>query len=271
MKFKKLIIGISTILLATQVSAHNRWFLPSHFNLSNDKSEWVVVDVTASNETFNVDKPLGAERMKIISPKGKTIFPSSSYRGHRKSVVDIHLEDNGTYQLKMGGEASYWTSYKIKGEDKKQWLRNVNKEQRKIKLPEGAYDAQTVESSSSIITYITLNSPSENFATSNHGLELLPITHPSDIAEGEEAKFSFLYNGKVQSGVKVEIVREGVRYRNDPDSMKLTTNAKGVISFTPKHAGRYMLIAAFEKEAKEYALADTLGGRVFLTFEAVLN
>ncbi|MFT5759626.1 MAG: putative GH25 family protein [Alteromonadaceae bacterium] len=271
MKFKKLIIGVSAMLLATQASAHNRWFLPSHFNLSNDKGEWVVVDVTASNETFNVDKPLGAERMKIINPKGESIFPSSSYRGHRKSVVDIHLEDNGTYQLKMGGEPSYWTSYKIKGQDKKQWLRNVNKEQRKIKLPAGAYDAQTVESSASVLTYITLNSPSENFATSNQGLELLPITHPSDIAQGEEAKLSFIFNGKVQTGVKVEIVREGVRYRNNPNSLKLTTNAKGMINFTPEHAGRYMLIADFEKEVTDYALADTLGGKIFLTFEAVLN
>jgi uncharacterized GH25 family protein len=271
MKFKKLIIGISAILITSQSSAHNRWILPSHFNLSNDKGEWIVVDVTASNETFNVDKPLGAERMKITDPKGKSIFPSSSYRGHRKSVVDIHLENNGTYQLKMGGETSYWTSYKIKGQEKEQWLRNVNKEQRKMKLPTGAYDAQTFESSASTQTYITLNSPSENFSTSNQGLELVPVTHPSNIAQGENAKFSFIFNGKVQSGVKVEIVREGVRYRNNPNSLKLTTDVKGMVNFTPEHAGRYMLIANFEKDETDYALADTLGGDLFLTFEAVLN
>lgn len=43
------------------------------------------------------------------------------------------------------------------------------------------------------------------------------------------------------------------------------------MSFTPKKAGRYMLIAQFEKEIKDYALADTLGRRLFLTFAAVLN
>jgi uncharacterized GH25 family protein len=99
----------------------------------------------------------------------------------------------------------------------------------------------------------------------------VPVTHPSDIAQNEKATFSFSFNGKAQAGVDVEIVREGVRYRNDPQSIKLTTDKKGVVSFTPETAGRYMLIAEFEKEIKDYALADALGGRLFLTFEAVLN
>jgi len=271
MKLKQLIIGASILLITAQASAHNRWILPSHFNLSNDKGEWVMVDVTASNETFNVDKPLGAEKMKITGPKGKSIFPGSSYRGHRKSVVDIHLEDSGTYQLKMGGDVSYWTSYKEKGQDKEQWLRNVNKAQRIKKLPKGATDVKTYESSATVLTYITLNSPSKNFNPSEKGLDFVPVTHPSDIAQNEEAVFSFSFNGKAQSGVEIEIVREGVRYRNDPESIKLITDDKGVVRFIPEEAGRYMLIALFEKEITDYALADALGGRLFLTFEAVLN
>jgi uncharacterized GH25 family protein len=271
MKFKTLLVGATALLFASQAAAHNRWFLPSHFNLSNDKGEWVMVDVTASNEAFNVDKPLGAEKMEIVAPDGKSVFPGSSYRGHRKSVVDVYLENDGTYQLKMGGEPKYWTSYKIKGEDKKQWLGNTNKQNRESKLPKGAYDVRTVESSSSIQTYITLNSPSENFAVNNQGLEFVPVTHPSDVAQGEEAKFKFIYNGKPESNVKVEILREGVRYRNDPDNVDLTTDAKGMISFTLEHAGRYLLIAEFEQEASDNALADDLHGQIFLTFEAVLN
>ena len=162
MKFKHILLGAGALILAAQASAHNRWILPSHFSLSNDKGEWVMVDITASNETFNVDKPMGADRLKITGPDGKSIFPGSSYRGHRKSVVDIHLEKSGTYQLAMGGQPSYWTSYKPKGEDKEKWLRNVNKVNRNNVLPKGAHDIKTVEGSSSVLTYITLNLPSEN-------------------------------------------------------------------------------------------------------------
>jgi uncharacterized GH25 family protein len=271
MKFKHLLLGAGALILAAQASAHNRWILPSHFSLSNDKGEWVMVDITASNETFNVDKPMGADRLKITSPDGKSVFPGSSYRGHRKSVVDIHLENNGTYQLKMGGEPSYWTSYKAKGETKEQWLRNVNKVNRASQLPKGAHDIKTLESSSSVQTYITLNSPSDNFALNNKGLEFLPVTHPSDVAQGETAQFKFTFNGKAQAGVKVEIIREGVRYRNKPESLILTTDSKGQIDFTLAQAGRYILMAKHEQDVADYALADTVGGQVFLTFEAVLD
>jgi uncharacterized GH25 family protein len=271
MKFKHLLLGAGALLLAAQASAHNRWILPSHFSLSNDKGEWVMVDITASNETFNVDKPMGADRLKITGPDGKSIFPGSSYRGHRKSVVDIHLEKDGTYQLAMGGEPRYFTSYKRKGEDKEQWLRNANKANRKSRLPKGAHDVKTIEGSSSVLTYITLNSPSKNFTATNKGLEFMPITHPSDIAQGEAAQFKFLFNGKAQSGVKVEIIREGVRYRNEQEALTLTTDSQGQIDFTLAQAGRYILMAEYEQDVSDYALADTVGGRVFLTFEAVLD
>lgn len=271
MKIKQLLIGAGALILATQASAHNRWILPSHFSLSNDKGEWVMVDVTASNETFNVDKPMGAERLKIKGPDGKNVFPGSSYRGHRKSVVDIHLKNNGTYQLKMGGEPSYWTSYEVEGESKKKWLRNTNKVKRAKALPKGAHNVKTVESSSTILSYITLNSPSNNFKPTNQGLEFVPVTHPSDVAQGEAAQFKFLFNGKAQAGVSIEIIREGVRYRNEPEQLSLTTDAKGMIDFTLTQAGRYLLIAKYQQDIADYALADSVGGQVFLTFEAILD
>ncbi|NRA72425.1 MAG: DUF4198 domain-containing protein [Gammaproteobacteria bacterium] len=271
MKIHKLALGAVALLMIGQASAHNRWILPSHFNLSNDKGEWVMVDVTASNETFNVDKPMGADKMKITGPDGKSVRPGSSYRGHRKSVVDIHLEQSGTYQLKMGGDPSYWTSYQLKGDDKKHWLRGVNKLQRQAKLPKGAINAQTIESYANVVTYITLNSPSSDFKTTNKGLEFVPVTHPSDVAQGEKAQFKFIFNGKAQAGVEVEIVREGVRYRNDPNGLKLKSDKKGIVSFTLEQAGRYLLMAEHESEVKNNPQADTVGGQIFLTFEAVLD
>jgi uncharacterized GH25 family protein len=271
MKLKSITLAALCLLICAQASAHNRWILPSHFTLSNDKGEWVMVDVTASNEVFNVDKPMGAERLVITAPDGTDVFPSSSYRGHRKSVVDIHLENSGTYQLKMGGEASYWTSYLAKGEDKKQWLRGVSKAQRAALLPKGATEVETLASYASILSYISLNAPTQNFPLTNSGLELVPVTHPSDIAQGEDAEFKFVFNGKAQAGVKVEIIREGVRYRNNPDSLKLTSDSKGVITFNLKEAGRYLLMAEYETKTANNADADSVSGQIFLTFESVLN
>ena len=270
MNFKQLITVFIALLIAGQTSAHNRWVLPSHFNLSNDKGEWIMVDVTASNETFSVDKPLGAEKLRVIRPNGNIVYPDSGYRGHRKSVVDIHLTDSGTYTLQMAGEPSYWTSYKLPGEDKSKWMQ-ANKADRKTKLPKEAHSIVTRSSSTNIVTYVTLNSPSDNFIFKNEGLELKPITHPSDIAQGEKAEFTLLFNGKAQADIEVEITREGVRYRNEPQPLKLTSNKQGVISFTLAQAGRYLLIANHSTAVKDNPLTDKMAGKLFWTFETALN
>ena len=120
-------------------------------------------------------------------------------------------------------------------------------------------------------TYITMNNPTENYGTDGQFLELLPKTHPAEIVENEPATFTFTYHGKAQAGVEVEIAPDGARYRNTPNVMKLITDKNGEITFTPAQAGRYLLIAEYQQEAKNKALADKEQGGVFLTFEAQLQ
>jgi len=83
--------------------------------------------------------------------------------------------------------------------------------------------------------------------------------------------FKFLFNGKAQKNVTVEVIADGARYRNDPQALKLTSNEKGEIKFTPTSAGRYLLIAEHQENTPKSALADIQVGTVFLTFEAQLN
>jgi len=268
MTIKKFIALTLTCAISTQALAHSRWVLPTHFNLSAEKGEWIMVDITASNETFNVDKAMGADLVKIITPDGKVSRPSSTYKGHRKSVVDYFLKESGTYKITNNSNAAYMTSYKINGDRKRLW---ANKEELSGKLPAGAKEIQTTYRYSRIESYVTMNTPSNNFKTDGKLLELIPVTHPSDIAENEKVTFTFLFNGKAQKNVSVEITADGVRYRNDPQTLKLLSNEKGEITFTPKNAGRYLLIAEHQENTPQSALADQQMGSVFLTFEAQLN
>ena len=66
-------------------------------------------------------------------------------------------------------------------------------------------------------------------------------------------------------------MRDGARYRNDPEAVKLVTNNKGEITFTPIKAGRYLLIAEYQQGAQNTTLADKEHGGVFLTFETQLQ
>jgi uncharacterized GH25 family protein len=154
--------------------------------------------------------------------------------------------------------------------DKRQRAR-ANKMELKTLIPNHATDLQTTYGLTRVETYITMNNPTDNFGIDGRFLELLPKTHPSEIVEKEPVTFAFHYHGNAKAGVEVEIMREGARYRNNPEAIKLITNSKGEITFTPKQAGRYLLIAEYQEEAKNKALADKEHGGIFLTFEAQLQ
>lgn len=267
------LFSLLALAFASSAQAHNRWILPSHFNVSAEdaKQVWIMADLTASNETFNVDKPMGSDRFTIIKPDGERGRPGASFKGHRKSVVDINLAQSGTYKMFLDSETSYWTRYEMAGEEREKWLRGVNKLSRDSVLPKGAKNVKTLASKAQVMTFVTLNEPTENYSLTKQGLELKPMTHPSDIAQNEEVKLQLLFDGKPQQGVKVEIVKDGGRYRNSPETLELESNSKGEISFTLKDAGRYLLMAEYRTEKSNNPLADETGGQIFFTFEAVLN
>jgi uncharacterized GH25 family protein len=265
------LLAILAIAVATSSQAHDRWILPTHFSVSAEDKVWIMADVTASNETFNVDKPMGSDRFMIIKPSGERSRPSSSYRGHRKSVVDIHLTGEGTYKFYLDSDVNYWTSYELSGKDGTQWLRNTNKANRAEKLPKGAKNVTTLASQAQVMTFVTLNAPNENYHIINKGLELKPITHPSDIAQNEKARLQLLFDGQPQPGVEVEITKDGARYRNNLNTLKVVSDNNGEISFTLADAGRYLLVAEYKKALENNSLADEMGGQIFFTFEAVLN
>jgi uncharacterized GH25 family protein len=268
MNLKKLTLFTLSLALSAQALGHSRWMLPSHYNLSSEKGEWVMVDITASNETFNVDKAMGTDLVKIITPNGKATRPASSYKGHRKSVIDYFIKDSGTYKITNNTEPAYMTTYTVNEKRKRVWK---NKMELADALPKNAQNINTSFRSARVETYITMNQPSDNFTRDGHLLELIPITHPSDIVENEATTFKLFFNGQVQKNVEVEIVADGVRYRNNPQVLKLTSDKNGEISFTLKEAGRYLLVAEYSEKVNNHDLYDEQAGSVFLTFDAQLN
>jgi len=260
-------------LLAHNVSAHDRWILPNEFNTSaeGEKGVWITSDVTAGNQVFVFDKPFGSEDIEIITPQGKKEYPSSSYRGGRKSVFDYQLTQPGTYRFQKEVSAKYYSKYKVKGSEKEIHTR-VDKSATKTMMPKGAYDLQGALYISRVETYVTLNKPNkEAFKPTGEYLELLPITHPADIIENNETEFKMIFKGNAVKDVEVSIVREGTLYRNQIEAIEVSSNSQGIIKFTPPKAGRYLLHATYEKALNDNKLADKMVNAIFLTFEAGLE
>ncbi len=255
----------------TTAQAHPRWVLPSHFTVSKEGGDWLTFDVTASHGAFVYDKPAGSENAYVIMPDGRNERPNFVVRSKRRSIFDFYFEEEGTHKVAINNQPSYYTLYKAGRRDTEKWIK-ATKVERDSLLPENPRDVITQLSFTRAESYITVGKPTETvFKIEGKLLELKPVTHPSDILEGEPVTFQFFFNGEIQKDVKVDITREGTLYRNHQEQIDLVSNENGEITFTPYVAGRYIMKANYKGELVDNPLADKASANVHLTFEAQIQ
>ncbi|MFN1513744.1 DUF4198 domain-containing protein [Vibrio owensii] len=276
MKTKMKAVALASVMAmglaaATTAQAHPRWVLPSHFTVSKEGGDWLTFDVTASHGTFVFDKPAGSEQAFVIMPDGRSERPNFVVRGKRRSMFDFFFVEEGTHKVAINNQPSYYTQYKAGRRDTVKWAR-ASKADRASVIPEKARDVVTQLSYTRAESYVTVGMPTEK-ALEIEGklLEMKPITHPSDIIEGEEVTFQFFFNGEPQQGVTAEITHEGTLYRNHQEQIDVVSDKDGKITFTPDVAGRYLMKANYKGELKNDPLADKASMNVHLTFETQLN
>ncbi len=276
MKTKMKAVALASVMAmglaaATTAQAHPRWVLPSHFTVSKEGGDWLTFDVTASHGTFVFDKPAGSEQAFVIMPDGRSERPNFVVRGKRRSMFDFYFEEEGTHKVAINNQPSYYTQYKAGRRDTVKWSK-ASKADRASVIPEKARDVVTQLSYTRAESYVTVGMPTEK-ALEIEGklLEMKPLTHPSDIIEGEEVTFQFFFNGEPQKGVTAEITREGTLYRNHQEQIDVVSDKEGKITFTPDVAGRYLMKANYKGELKNDPLADKASMNVHLTFETQLN
>ena len=276
MKTKMKAVALASVMAmglaaATTAQAHPRWVLPSHFTVSKEGGDWLTFDVTASHGTFVFDKPAGSEQAFVIMPDGRSERPNFVVRGKRRSMFDFYFEEEGTHKVAINNQPSYYTQYKAGRRDTVKWAK-ASKADRASVIPEKARDVVTQLSYTRAESYVTVGMPTEK-ALEIEGklLEMKPLTHPSDIIEGEEVIFQFFFNGEPQQGVTAEITREGTLYRNHQEQIDVVSDKDGKITFTPEVAGRYLMKANYKGELRNDPLADKASANVHLTFETQLN
>ncbi|CAM2746563.1 DUF4198 domain-containing protein [Vibrio ordalii] len=262
---------IASAFVSASLQAHPRWLLPSEFTISAKEGDWVTTDATASHGTFVFDKPLSVDSGYVLTPSGKRERFAFSAKHKRKSTFDFFFYEQGTHKIALVGTPFYMTNYTVGARNTARRIA-ANSVERQALLPEGAQNVKTVLMFNRTEAYITVNEPSAQvFALENQLLELVPVTHPADMVEGEEIVLQFFFNGQAQAGVEAEIRQDGTLYRNQQQALIIHSDNEGKIRFTPEQAGRYLLIAGFSGALSDNALADEARSSIHLTFEVVLK
>ena len=233
--------------------AHRAWLAPTSTSLSGTDA-WVGFDAGMSNGVFIPDHAaMRLDNLVVTAPDGSALQPEHMMQGQYRSTFDIHLTQNGTYKIANVG-SGLMASYMLNGE-RKRWRGPAA--DYPSALPAGATEVQASRNNSRVETFVTLNAPSETvFQTTGEGLELVPVTHPNDLAAGEPATFKFMRDGQPAADLEVTVARGGLRYRDAPGEMTVRTGADGAFTVTWPEAGMYWMNAAVRTEAQGETLAS---------------
>jgi uncharacterized GH25 family protein len=241
---RKTLIGIlaTTVAIAVPLAAdaHRQWLLPSATVLSG-KDPWVTVDAAISNDLFYFEHfPMQLNNLVVTAPDGSPAKAENQSTGRYRSTFDVHLTQPGTYNIAVVNKGLF-ASYKVNGETKR-WRGTPEAFAREV--PANAEGLNVTEAQSRIEVFVTAGKPTGGaIKTSGVGLELAPVTHPNDLVAKNAAEFQLLLDGKPASGIKIEIVRGGIRYRDKLGEQEVVADQDGKFSFTWPEAGMYWLEA----------------------------
>ncbi len=223
---------------APLAQAHESWLIPSSTVLSS--AGYITVDAAVSNDLFHFTyRPMRVQdNLFITAPDGSRIEPENMVQGQLRTVFDAKLPVAGTYRVGLFN-ASLMASWK-EGSETKRWRGPRAELERNV--PAGAAELVVREGVSRIETFATVGNPSA-LKPSGQGLEMVPVTHPNDLYDGEAATLAFVIDGKPAAGVEVNVMAGGTRYRDQLEKQKLVTDAQGRITYTWPAPGLYYLNA----------------------------
>ena len=238
--------GVAALAIAAlapiSAEAHRQWLKPSAAQVEG-KAPWVTVDAASSEGIFDFDHmPVRLDGLVVTGPDGQPVEAQNRWTGKMRSAFDVELKTPGTYRIAVVN-AAVMGSYTLNGETKR--FRGTEADYQS-QIPQGAADVRISRTFSRIETFASANKPNDTvLAPAGKGLEVVPLTHPSELFVGEAARFRFLLDGKPLVGLSVTVIPDGGRFRNGLKEIVATTDANGEVSITWELAGFHLLTASY--------------------------
>ncbi len=224
--------------LSLSAHAHRPWLLPSA-TLIDGPAPVVSIDAAISEDLFEFDSfALLLDTLRVTAPDGSAVAVDARTEAKRRVSFDVKLAQKGTYRI-AGVTDTAMASWKV-GSETRRW-RGAPAALAK-EVPADAQDLQVSRQLARAETFVTNETPSALPASvTGDGLELLPLTNPTDLSVGDATRFRLLLDGKPYAGADVTVIRGGNRYRYKLGELALKTDAAGEFSVAWPEAGRYWL------------------------------
>ena len=236
--FPRRVLAACAALLSLSAHAHRPWLLPSA-TVVDGAAPVVGVDAALSEDLFESDSfPLQLETLRITAPDGSAVVPDARVEGRRRVSFDLKLAQKGTYRI-AGVADTAMASWKVGGETR-HWRGAPAALAQEV--PADAQDLQVVRQLTRAETFVTNGKPGPlAAAVCGDGLELQPLTDPTDLSVGDASRFRVLLDGKPYAGADVTLIRGGNRYRYRMGEIALKTDPAGEFGLAWPEAGRWWL------------------------------
>lgn len=266
MNFTKISTVLALAAVAASAHAHRPWIYPQQ-TMVEAKEAWVTIDGVVSEGLFDVDHvAFKLDNVVVTGPDGRTAKGPAPLTGRQRSSIDLRLPENGTYKVSVVNR-NVMGSYKDAGGQVKRF--RTTEENLAKDVPAGAAELKTTHVHQRIETFVSANTLSEGaLKPTGSGLELVPVTNPTDLRAGETAKWRFLLDGKALPNHPFSLVPGGVKYRGTLGEIRLATDANGEVAVKLPAPGMYYLNAAYpaargnpadaQPNARRYSYAATL-------------
>ncbi|MYM66137.1 DUF4198 domain-containing protein [Pseudoduganella sp. FT55W] len=242
--------GLSMVSLSAH--AHKPWLLPSSSQVEagRDGNAWVTVDAAISEGLFDIDhQPLKLDGIEVTGPDGAKVAMENANNGKLRSTFDLKLVKTGTYKIALVSQ-SVFGSYKDKEGNVKRF--RGTEESLAKDVPADATEVKLSRTDSRLETFVSNGDASkEVLKPTGKGLELVPVTHPTELRAGEKATFRFLLDGKPAANQGVSLIPGGVKFRGTLGEIRKSTDANGELTFVLPAAGAYMVSSSWPAAAPQ--------------------
>ncbi|WP_306645042.1 DUF4198 domain-containing protein [Massilia pseudoviolaceinigra] len=239
----KTLLALALAAVSLSASAHRGWLYPQS-TMVESKEPWVTIDGAISEGLFDVDHvALKLDGATVTDPDGVSTPAPAGYMGKQRSTFDLKMTKNGTYKISIVNR-NVMASYKDKAGEPKRF--RGSEEAFAKEVPADAQELKTTYAHQRLETFVSANKTSDGaFKPSGVGLEMIPLTNPTDLRAGETAKWRFQLDGKPLPKFAFSLIPGGVRYRGVLGEVRLETDAKGEVAVTLPAPGMYWLNAGF--------------------------
>lgn len=219
-------LALGTLPLAP-ASAHRQWLAPSTMTV-DEEGRYVTFDASVSEILFDFDSfPIKIEGLVVTTPDGQPIQPENVSNGKLRSTFDLKLPKAGTYRVALVS-GSVMANYMV-GEEQKRF--RGTEAEFATAIPKDATDVRVTRMEGRVETFVTAGEPSATaLAPVGKGLEIIPLTSPTENVVGTPAKFRVLVDGKPTPDIDVTVVPGGGRFRANLGDMSVKSDAKGELT-----------------------------------------